>query len=265
MLTLLFIPAISLRLALQRQRHLKQFVQTFSVTDTIWLFITVPVITHVILLTTIYLLGYEVKYDLILSVIYSNSDLKIDNQTIGLDVVYFLLYTLVSFCLSMAMCIGLVNNSRAGRQLAHLLGAGNEWYDLFNGKYITRQHDLILLDVAIGTKETTIIYSGCLDNYYFKAGSGELEYIVLSGAKKRDLRGVSFHTQDALTSAQTSFYSSETSKATRISGHLLMIPFREILNINVTYFSFNAMQLLQPPAPNLALPPTKFPQQPLQI
>ncbi len=44
-----------------------------------------------------------------------------------------------------------------------------------------------------------------------------------------------------------------------------MIPFREVLNINITYFSFKAMQLFQPPCPAAALLPTKFPQQPLQI
>ncbi|RPE09123.1 hypothetical protein EGT74_19125 [Chitinophaga lutea] len=61
MLTLLLIPAISLRLALYRHRYLKEMLHTLSVMDTMWLFIIVPVMTHTILLTGFHLLDYEVN------------------------------------------------------------------------------------------------------------------------------------------------------------------------------------------------------------
>ena len=46
-LTLLFLPAISFILAVNRLENLKGLLSTLSITDSIWVFTIVPIVTHV--------------------------------------------------------------------------------------------------------------------------------------------------------------------------------------------------------------------------
>jgi hypothetical protein len=235
LITLLFIPAISFRLALNNHRQLKELLGALSITDTIWLFILVPICTHLVLLPIIYLLGVQVKYDLILNIIYSNRDFHISNKTLGWDIVIFLLYVLVAFAAAFLASWRIVKNEWLSNKIIALLGAGNEWYELFDGKYADKSFDVILLHVVTASKEATLIYSGYLENYYFQTKSTELDYIVLTQVKRRDLRSRAVSDQPGPDTERYSFYANEPGVPISLPGDLVIIPAKEILNINVTY------------------------------
>ena len=164
LITLLFIPAISFRLALNNHRQLKELLGALSITDTIWLFILVPICTHLVLLPVIFLFGIHIKFDLILNIIYSNRDFHIDNKTMGWDVIWFLLYTLLAFGLAFFVSLRIVNIRWMSEKIVNLLGAGNEWYELFDGKYASIGFDMILLNVVTASKESTLIDTDYLEN-----------------------------------------------------------------------------------------------------
>ncbi|SFD76819.1 hypothetical protein SAMN05518672_103142 [Chitinophaga sp. CF118] len=237
LITLLFIPAISFRLALNYHRQLKELLGALTITDTILLFILVPICTHILLLPIIYQCGFHVKYDLILNIIYSNRDFPIVNKTMGWDVINFLLYVLVAFSIAFLASWAAVSNNWISNKIISLLGVTNEWYELFDGKSTDKNFDIILLDVLTSSKESTLIYSGYLENYYFQTKSTELGYIVLTQVKRRDLRSrsVSDHFPLSTPNEKSSFYINEPGTAVSLPGDLVIIPAKEILNINVTY------------------------------
>jgi len=235
LITLLFIPAISFRLALNNHRQLKELLGALSITDTIWLFILVPICTHLVLLPIIYLSGIEIKYDLILNIIYSNRDYHIANKTMGWDIVIFLSYVLLAFGIAFITSLIITSNERLSNKIISLLGAGNEWYELFDGKYADKSFDVILLDVVTSSRESTLIYSGYLENYYFQTKSTELNYIVLTQVKRRDLRSKAVFDQPGTTTEKISYYINEPGSPVGLPGDLVIIPAKEILNINVTY------------------------------
>lgn len=235
LLTLLFIPAISFRLALNNHRQLKELLGALTITDTIWLFILVPICTHLVLLPTIYLCGIEIKFDLILNIIYSNRDFHIKNKVMGWDVIIFLLYVLLAFGVAFIASLVITSNERLSNKIISLLGAGNEWYELFDGKYADKSFDVILLDVVTSSRETTLIYSGYLENYYFQTRSTELNYIVLTQVKRRDLRSRAIFDQPGATTEKSSFFINEPGIPVSLPGDLVIIPAKEIMNINVTY------------------------------
>ncbi|GAA3930147.1 hypothetical protein GO495_07310 [Chitinophaga oryziterrae] len=236
LITLLFIPAISFRLALNNHRQLKELLGALSITDTIWLFILVPICTHLVLLPIIYLLGIQVKYDLILNIIYSNRDFHISNKILGWDIVIFLSYVLFAFGVAFLVSWRIVKNEWLSNKIISLLGAGNEWYELFDGKYADKNFDVILLHVVTTSKEATLIYSGYLENYYFQTKSTELDYIVLTQVMRRDLRSRAISDQQGAPGTErSSFYANEPGDPIRLPGDMVIIPAREILNINVTY------------------------------
>jgi hypothetical protein len=233
LITLLFIPAISFRLALNYHRQLRELLGALSITDTILLFILVPICTHILLLPIIYQCGFVVKYDLILNIIYSNRDFPIVNKTMGWDIINFLIYVLVAFGLAFLASWAAVSNSWMSSKIISLLGVSNEWYELFDGDHTEKKFDVILLDVLTSSKETTLIYSGYLKNYYFQSKSTELDYIVLTQVKRRDLRSKAVF--DDNFSEKYNFYKNEPGTPISLPGDLVIIPAKEILNINVTY------------------------------
>lgn len=235
LITLLFIPAISFRLALNNHRQLKELLGALTITDTIWLFILVPICTHLILLPIIFAFGITVKFDLILNIIYSNRDFHINNHTMGWDVICFLGYVLVAFAFAFVVSGWIVRNKRLSEKIVALLGAGNEWYELFDGKYATLNFDMILLNVVTSSKESTLIYTGYLENYYFQTRSTELNYIVLTQVTRRDLRKQSVADQGLGDSVKTSYFTNEPGVAIDLPGDVIVIPAKEILNINITY------------------------------
>jgi hypothetical protein len=235
LITLLFIPAISFRLALNNHRQLKELLGALSITDTIWLFILVPICTHLVLLPILFSLGVTVKFDLMLNIIYSNRDFHINNRIMGWDVICFLGYVLFAFAAAFVVSAWIVKNKRLSERIVALLGAGNEWYELFDGKYATLNFDMILLNVVTSSKESTLIYTGYLENYYFQTKSTELDYIVLTQVTRRDLRKQALSEQPLGESGRMSFYSNEPGIAINLPGDVIVIPAKEILNINITY------------------------------
>lgn len=241
LITLLFIPAISFRLALNYHRQLKELLGALTITDTILLFILVPICTHILLLPIMYQCGIVVKYDLILNIIYSNRDFPIVNKTMGWDVIYFLLYVLLAFAIAFLVSWFAVSNEWISNKIITLLGVSNEWYELFDGSNADKKFDVILLDIVTSSKESTLIYSGYLKNYYFQTKSTELDYIVLTQVKRRDLRSKAVFDQPSATNTEKlNFYKNEPGTSISLPGDLVIIPAKEILNINVTYIEVDA-------------------------
>lgn len=246
-LTLLFLPAISFRMSVNREDNLKELLATLSFTDSIWVFSLIPIVLHVLLLCVLFVLGLQVKFDLILNILYSNKDFHISNQQFGYDILLFLGYCFLAIVSGYGLGL-IANHFEARRQwITRLLGLGNEWYEVFEGMGFDKNEgrqkaeniDLPYISILSNTKESTVIYSGILVNYYYKPRSSELDYLVLQNASRRDLRKAYVtqeNTADAA-AARSNFYSAHTGDTVKIPGECFIVPMSEVLNINVSYIS----------------------------
>lgn len=247
-LTLLFLPAVSYRLAVNRQDNLKELLSSFSLTDSVWVFSIVPIIIHIILIGLLLLTGHTIKFDLILNIFYSNKDFKISDKPFTQDVLSFLLYCFSAIVIGYVL--GLLSNFLESRNnlLTKILGLSNDWYEVFEGNILNPSVsatndavDLVYVNVLSNTKETTILYSGILINYYYKPKSTELDYLVLQSATRRDLRKGYISSAEENSTEKQNYYSQLTGDIIRIPGAYFIIPVKEILNVNVSYLNIISM------------------------
>lgn len=240
---MLFLPAISFRLAINRLENLKGLLLTLSITDSVWTFTVVPIVIHMFLITALRFLHFVIKLDLLLNITYSNAKFPLHNNLLGRDLINFLGYNLLAIAIGFVS--GLLTNmiERRWNLISHLLGRGNEWYEAFEadilkirGETKIRNVDLVYLDVLVTTKESSVLYSGFLAKYYFKPRSTELDYLVLRRAKKRDLRKLYSTDNPHIRAGKSNFYDPDTGAPYRIQGDYLILPMKEVININITYF-----------------------------
>ncbi len=237
-LTLLFLPAVSFRIAVNRLENLKGLLSALSVTDSIWVFTIIPLIIHALLVLLLAASGVTIKFDLILHIIYSNENFPLSNRVLAVDVPAFLGYNLIALLLGFLSGIVVNALEKRRRLISGIFGLRNDWYEAFEGdvlnknreRYTPFRMDAVYIDVLSNTKETSILYSGIFMKYYFKPRSSELDYLVLRDAMKRDMRR-----EYRADMPGSGFYDLNTGDGVPIKGDYLIIPMKEVLNINVTY------------------------------
>ena len=124
-----------------------------------------------------------------------------------------------------------------------LLGLGNEWYEAFEGDILEVSGeesnlpniDLVYVDILANTKEASVLYSGIVAKYYYKPRPAELDYLVISNAVKRDLRKEYRTDKPHFESGKSSFYDQHPGEIMPVKGDYLIIPMKEVLNINISY------------------------------
>lgn len=242
-LTLLFLPAVSFRIAVNRLENLKGLLSALSVTDSIWVFTIIPLIIHALLVLLLAASGVIIKFDLILHIIYSNENFPLSNRVLAADIPAFLGYNLIALLLGFIS--GTIVNSLEKRWglISGIFGLRNDWYEAFEGDVLNKNRekcipfrmDAVYIDVLSNTKETSILYSGIFMKYYFKPRSSELDYLVLRDAMKRDMRKEYHADGPRPEMGRSCFYDLNTGDGVPIKGDYLIIPMKEVLNINVTY------------------------------
>jgi hypothetical protein len=263
-LALLIFPAISFRFAINKSSQLKELVGTISITDSFWAFLFIPIFIHGFIISVIHFLLAkwlgEIKFDVIYELIIGNKDFVVHNREFYKFVIQFLVYNWV--CIFFGYLIGYVfakwedkvlvseNNISKRFTLSKLLGLDkNNWYSLLDGqsnlvsgvKAKIETIDLVIVNILSHTKETTVIYSGIVYDYYFKPNSKELGYLVLQNARRRDLRMENTTLSDEAGQKTTNSYSNKVGKDLKIQGEYFIIPMEQIVNINVTYVRLSNM------------------------
>lgn len=246
---MLFLPAVSFRFAVNRLENLKGLLSTLSITDSIWVFTVVPIVIHTLMILLLTICGVTIKFDLILNIISSNKGFALNNKVLAIDIASFLGYNVTA--LLWGSLLGFLINviERRKRWVSRIFGLGNEWYETFEGDILNTNTedtnlsgiDVVYVDVLSNTKETSVLYSGVVVKYYYKPRSTELDYLVLSDVVKRDLRKEYRTDKPHFEGGKSSFYDHNSGDAVPIEGNYLIIPMKEVSNINVSYLNFSAV------------------------
>ena len=114
-----------------------------------------------------------------------------------------------------------------------LLRFQNIWHYILRGEVLdfpenkgrgsSKDIFLTLVDAAVNTGHKTILYSGFLENYYLTKEGVGVEFIHLRDVKRRDIDKISGKHFDG--------------NEYDIHGDTLIIPFRSIINFNITYIT----------------------------
>lgn len=112
----------------------------------------------------------------------------------------------------------------------------NEWYYILSGKYLdfpavpgeANQIELVFVDVLVETKECSVLYCGVLDDFILSKEQ-DLERIYLSNVYRRKLSDDVKGERPDDKSADERYY--------EMPGDLFVIPFAQIKNINIKYYT----------------------------
>ena len=240
---LLLIPAITFKFAIRSNSELRELTSTNSLADALWLLIIVPLCIHLVLLFSLELLGFEIRYDLILGLIKDESFSVGNNKDFNIDLRNFILYLIMSFTIAFfsgRLLVKLVASESYGIKpwFIRVIGYRNQWCRLFNGQILgvsgevddmQEEIDIISIDILTEHNPLPILYSGLFVNYYLKKTSNDLDVIILQSPYKRHV---------VQTNSPDEISADSFSEAEEIHGDYFIIPAEKIINININYYSF---------------------------
>jgi hypothetical protein len=243
LILLLLFPGILLRFAYLGGPYSRKNLQTSLVDE-----LLLSLIPAIVLQTTgFWFVEYVIRQDIDLGLLYQlitgpspAFPQPIDFQRIEAALIFFSLYHLALFAIAVFLGRGI-------RQLVtrynwdiryHSLRFNNEWYYLLSGRIVdfpdmpgdSDSIDLVLVDVLTETKEGSYLYCGVLQKYYLSPTQG-LDRIYLSNVYRRLLK-------DDRTDQPADFAAKESdARYYTMPGDLFVIPFAQIRNLNVTYYT----------------------------
>jgi hypothetical protein len=240
-LVLLILPTISFRFAINRNPILKELVDTISIPDSFWAFLFIPLLIHTAGIFIAHFLFAEIRFSLLYQLIIGRPDIALTDGEFHKYILEFCLYSI--FCFGGGYCLGLLISGLEGTHnaflkhfaLSGLLGMqNNKWYRLLDSgsadaREIKNNIEFVFVDILLATRDSNILYSGILKNYYFQPQSKELGHIVLGGGTvRRELRKE--HNGNLEAEVTNTFFAREI-----IPSDLFIIPAKDIININIFY------------------------------
>ncbi len=217
-------PAIIAR----RTYFTKEFSKSFTNKNTlqeIFSAIFLAGVLHSIWISVVELIGYKIDFDILFKLLFNpNAIIDYGNITINIYkiILYFISLTVVSAIFSY-LFRNLVRVKKWDRT-TNFLRYDNNWYYLFSGEVLDIKKysddkissddiDIRLVDVLAKSNDNEVIYRGILIDYQLDKNNS-VEYIVLSNPEKK-----------------------QNGKTKLISSNYFVIPYSEILNINLKYLS----------------------------
>lgn len=180
-------------------------------------------ILHFVWIIFVYLLGYKVNFETLFYLLFNPQKISdyssITNYKLNIAAYFFSLIivsTLISYLVR-----NLIRNLKWDRKFESLR-YDNNWYYIFSGEILdikkyseddsSNKIGVINIDVLTNSGSTEILYMGNLIDFKLKRDS--VDYIVLSNPRKKI----------------------GTNPATTIKSNFFIIPYIEILNMNLRYF-----------------------------
>ena len=179
-----------------------------------------------------YSVNFELLGKLLLAQESSIDTFKNIEENLGAILWYFLTITLMGGVIGF-FCKQIVRYYKIDRKI-RLFRYENIWHYIFSGEFFDFKNngidlienqvediDFVFIDALVETSEGTMIYDGILDDYELSKFDS-LEFIKLSEVQRRYLKNDSTKNKDP-------YYN--------IPGHIFIIPFVKILNLNFTFYS----------------------------
>ena len=196
------------------------------------------------LINKINLFSYTVRLDilglLLLGAKEDNSTREIFNiisNHIGIILIYYISTVLIGVVLGWGFRY-LVRWKKLDRRFLWLR-YDNRWYYLLSGEFAetpeapqelklkdAKHIDFVFIDILVKLEKSNVLYSGVLGGYDLAADGG-LNNVQLIGCQRKNLTE-SIGVEKSGDSNMNEYY--------QVAGDLLIIPYTQILNINVTYW-----------------------------
>lgn len=186
------------------------------------------------------ILGFDINLSLIFRII---SDIKLiespEYTNIEHSIVWFSIYNIVS-C-SFGFLAGKIFRNMVFRYnwdtKYHSLRFNNEWYYLLSGRILDFPHntgnskeiDFVRVDALCESKDSTIIYSGILREFYLSKAEG-LDRIYLTNVYRRKLE------DDSPRELTVPLENEFDNRYYKMPGDVFVIPYNQIKNINISYY-----------------------------
>ncbi len=201
-----------------------------SILDEILKSVFSSLIFHLLTIKLVSYFGYEINYNFIKSLIIQSATSNLDLSILGRDWLEIMLYFTILFILSFIFFFvfrNLIRYSKIDRKLDYFR-YDNFWYYLLTGevlhiKQYNKDTNINLaavtryVDVLTKSEDGNVIYSGALVEFQL-AENDSLEIIVLTTPRRQVIKE-----------------NKSKEKARIIPSKYFIIPYKEILNINIIY------------------------------
>lgn len=234
LLIFISLPGIAIRRSYYTSKFSSSYISTNWVNELIWSFIP-AVFIHAFAIILI-----EQSSSFYFNIEYIGYLLMGGNEKININIIfqnihsnivnilkYFLLITLISSFLGHLSRILI---RRTGLDIIwKTIRFPNKWHYLFTGEYLDiekgwKYHlkiDFITIDVLVTIGDQNIIYSGLLEDYYLSKTKEGLDQIIIKYPSKKI------------------FSHDGESEYREIPGNYLIIPYQNIVNLNVQYYNIS--------------------------
>ena len=268
--TLVILYLILPGLAYRRFYYTEEFSKEYIKQDLFSLFIStfIPAIfVHALTIGIVSWFGYEIDFRILGQIMTSKGYPKLAFENLQQNAPNILIYTALS--LFYAVLLGVVAKWIIRKlRLDHkfkLFRYQNHWHYIIRGEFFNfpkaafdlqkddvNDIEFTFVDALVETPEGTLIYDGILVNYELSRDGG-LKNIQLSNVKRRyvhqDSQNKSDHnaqeTVDYLYTTDSIRFNAEAASIENnyydIPGHILILPYDRVLNLNFTYYKLNEL------------------------
>ncbi len=238
---LLFVPGIIFRRAYYYGIFAKAHSKKTPLDELMWAIVPgiILQVSWIVIVKILFSSNYTVNFHTLSYLLMGSSDSDYSawafasiNENIGKVILYNSTLCIAAFWCGRQARLIVRRNNYDKKYL--FLRFDNQWFYIVTGEILDfpdndfepKEVDFVQVDILTKTQKETIIYSGIIKSYYLSKEGG-LESVLISGAQRKVLNVSSTNEDDS------AYYS--------IPGDFIVVPYSEILNINVRYINSDTL------------------------
>ncbi|ALU74991.1 hypothetical protein [Tenacibaculum finnmarkense] len=197
--------------------------------------------------------NYKIEFQILGQLLSSRNYPKEAYENIDLNILNIFVYLIISILIS--SILGYISKKIIRKNLLDskfkIFRFQNSWHYIITGEFFNfkrasydlpkdkiKSIDFTHVDVLVETQEGTIIYDGFLVDYEL-SNKNDLKYITLKNVQRRYLNASSINEGNNPESlSENDGTINQNNPYYQIPGHILVIPYEKIININFSYYRF---------------------------
>ncbi len=260
-IALLISPGFIFRSSFLKSDALKSAVDTTVLSEALFILIPVGVFHIIGVLFVELVLRYAIKFDQLYYAILGVTDKNLINFQILQDsFARFIFYTLLVNALAaiLGRVLQKVVEQNDLDQQFRFLKVSNEWELLFSGRFLPKSQrsviEFIQLDAVISMEEGEFLYCGVLEKFTLDSKQGVKELVLSSVYRRKFSMDLNKAEEDKANNTENStddktpnhhqeqqpaiWEKRFDSRYYNMPGDFFVIPFSQVKNLNVTYYTF---------------------------
>jgi hypothetical protein len=239
-------PGLIFRISYLQGPYSKQSFKPSTIDELFWALIPALFFHFAGVLVIEFFTGFHVNLKYVYALLTGIASQELNFEVIRFSLPYFAWYLITLMAIAIGLGLGLRKLVRIFKLdiMFNFLRLNNDWDYVFSGEILdfpyvpgeSENIEMIKIDALIRSQEGTIIYTGILHDYFLSKDNG-LDRIYLKQVYRRKL-------QNDLPSEKASELQTLDERYYEMPGDLFIVFYRDVINMNVTYLSFEEEEIV---------------------